>query len=121
MAQPRLWGLPERPGPAGQGVGRDGRAGDATREAPSAAFTQEAAQIISRGFSRGQLPDNIVILDKRRPTETDEEDEDAAAAIVESPDYISEPCARCGSFTLVESEDDGSLRCDTCGTQIAQV
>ncbi len=100
------------------GLGRG--AGDATREAPSTAFTQEAAQIISRGFSRGQLPDNIVILDKRRPAETDEDEVDAASAIIDSPDYISEACGRCGSFTLVESEEDGSLRCDTCGTQIAQ-
>ncbi|MCI4643972.1 MAG: TSCPD domain-containing protein [Hyphomonadaceae bacterium] len=102
------------------GLGRG--AGDATRPEAGSTFTQEAAQIISRGFSRGQLPDNIVILDKRRPQEddTDTEEVDAASIIVETPDYLGEACRRCGSFTLVESEEDGSVHCETCGNRLAQ-
>lgn len=98
------------------GLGRG--AGDATRT-PATPFSEEAAQIISRGFSRGQLPDNIVILDKRRaeaeagagptPGET-------IADALETPDYLAEPCPVCRSFTLVMSED-GEPVCDTCGAR----
>ena len=95
----------------------------------AAAFTPEAAQLISRGFSRGQLPDNIVILDKRRPG-ADADDAPAAesgpvsenetpgarlADALPDPDYLSEPCPHCGSFTLHAPGSGGDLICDTCG------
>jgi len=92
------------------GLGRG--AGDATRAEP-APFTSEAAQIISRGFSRGQLPDNIVILDKRRAGKAAEEPEEAAEAL--SPTYLSQACPACGSFTLFEAGPESHLACDTCG------
>jgi len=58
------------------GLGRG--LGDAIEKAGANNFTEEAAQLISRGFSRGQLPDNIVILDKRRPSPDENADEDAS-------------------------------------------
>jgi ribonucleoside-diphosphate reductase alpha chain len=92
------------------GLGRG--AGDATR-GETATFSTEAAQLISRGFSRGQLPDNIVILDKRRAEKAVEEPEVAAESL--SPEYTSRACPACGSFTLFEAGPDGHFACDTCG------
>lgn len=97
------------------GLGRG--AGDGTRH-ESVPFTEEAAQIISRGFSRGQLPDNIVILDRRRAEKLAEEEADAAAEdALEAPDYLSDACPVCGSFTLFEISEDGDIECDTCGEE----
>ena len=100
------------------GLGRG--AGDATREA--APFTEEAAQIISRGFSRGQLPDNIVILDRKRAEKIAEEEAEAVAEadeqeVLEAPDYLGDACPVCGSFTLFEISEDGDIECDTCGEE----
>ncbi len=88
---------------------------DGTRQ--PAELTAEAAKVISRGFSRGQLPDNIVILDKKRneKSEVDGEDADDDAP---QPDYIGEPCATCGSFTLYKDEEaDTQAICDACGAE----
>ncbi|MDX1292033.1 MAG: hypothetical protein R3265_04410 [Hyphomonas sp.] len=94
------------------GLGRG--AGDGTRE--PAEFTEEAAQLISRGFSRGQLPDNIVILDKKREEKLSEDDEEAET--LNAPDYLSEACPGCGSFTLFQTSEDGEAECDTCGQEL---
>ncbi len=67
-------------------------------------FPAEAAQIVSKGFSRGQLPDNIVILDKRR--KSGDEDE-------EQTTYLGDPCPSCGHFTLVMDGDE--VKCEACG------
>ncbi|KCZ57213.1 hypothetical protein HY29_00375 [Hyphomonas beringensis] len=93
------------------GLGRG--EGDATRQ--PAAFTEEAAQIISRGFSRGQLPDNIVILDKKREEKLTEEE--AEAEQQDMPEYLTEACPACGSFTLFQISEDGDVECDTCGEE----
>ncbi|KCZ94059.1 TSCPD domain-containing protein [Hyphomonas johnsonii] len=95
------------------GLGRG--AGDATRE--PAPFTEEAAQIISRGYARGHLPDNIVVLDKRRAEKQAESDADEESAELDAPDYLSDACANCGSFTLFAISEDGDTECDTCGEE----
>ena len=69
-------------------------------------FPAEAAQIVSKGFSRGQLPDNIVILDKRRKTAEEAE---------ETENYLGDPCPSCGHFTLISDGDD--VICEACGTK----
>lgn len=91
---------------------------DGTRDTP-AGLTGEAAKVISRGFSRGQLPDNIVVLDRRRASKQDEDeanaDESDDAAPIQ-PEYVSEPCPSCGSFTLYLAEPDAEhMNCDACG------
>ncbi len=79
----------------------------------------EAAHLISRGYSRGQIPDNIVILNtKREEREADAEQDEAnqqEAASEDSPAYLADACANCGSFTLYLDEVDGEIACDTCG------
>lgn len=78
----------------------------------------EAAHLISRGYSRGQIPDNIVILNKKREERDavrEEEEEIAADAEIEAPEYLSDACSSCGSFTLYQEEVDGETACDTCG------
>jgi len=90
---------------------------DGTREPVE--LTAEAARVISRGFSRGQLPDNIVVLDRKRNEKAELDAEDAATEEEDSaPDYIGEPCATCGSFTLYKDNDaDAQAICDACGAE----
>ncbi len=83
-----------------------------------APFDREAAKVISRGFSRGQLPDNIVVLAKKREERADQEravedDDDATAA----PEYLGDPCPSCGSFTLYATDEAGGAICDACGAR----
>ncbi|MEL6226957.1 MAG: TSCPD domain-containing protein, partial [Pseudomonadota bacterium] len=89
---------------------------DGTRETPE--LSAEAAKVISRGFSRGQLPDNIVILDRRRDEDSADGHSDAGSDVAEdesAPDYLADPCANCGSFTVFYDADRGEAVCDTCG------
>lgn len=82
----------------------------------------EAAHLISRGYSRGQIPDNIVILNKKREereAERDEAVEEAEESASAAPAYLPEACSSCGSFTLYQDEIDGDTVCDTCG-QVAR-
>ncbi|MEM5517304.1 hypothetical protein WNY37_10100 [Henriciella sp. AS95] len=90
---------------------------DGTREAPQP-LPDEAVQFISRGFSRGQLPDNIVILDKKRA----ERGEAASQANLDDPDdydpeYLAQPCPHCASFTLTTLPEEEALHCETCGQE----
>lgn len=79
------------------------------------AFTEDAAKLISKGFSRGQLPDNVVMFagkpagggaDPAAPSET--------KTAKEPVTYTGDPCPDCGHFTLRETTG-GSLVCDACG------
>ncbi|MEM9669305.1 MAG: hypothetical protein AAF950_10310 [Pseudomonadota bacterium] len=98
------------------GLGRG--VADGTRSS-AAELTGEAARVISRGFSRGQLPDNIVVLDRRRDGIESAEDEPTESAM-STPSYLGEPCPSCGSFTLYHSEEDqGETRCDACGQAVS--
>ncbi|MEO0981194.1 MAG: hypothetical protein AAFX03_00915 [Pseudomonadota bacterium] len=101
---------------AGQDVTHDGL-GRGLQD--GSGFDREAAKVISRGFSRGQLPDNIVILDKRRAEA--EAVEDAASAAEAAPAYLGEPCPECGSFTLYAVEEGGAAVCDACGAESSAV
>lgn len=92
------------------GLGRG--EGDATRDATP--ITGQAAQIISRGFARGLMPDNIVVLDKKR-AEKEVEEQAQVSEIDDSHEYLGDACSSCGSFTLYYAEDGDELACDTCG------
>ena len=106
----------------GDNVSHDGLGrglADGTRE-PKPEFTGEAARIISRGFSRGQLPDNIVVLGEARAERDDlaqNADEDAEASGAENlPQYLDTPCTSCGSFTLFKPDPASqSIHCEACG------
>ena len=95
------------------GLGRG--AGDATRDANE--ISDEAAQFISRGFSRGQLPANIVVLDKKRAEKEQAEKESDTELLNPETDYLDHPCPECGSFTVCTSDETGETACDTCGEQ----
>ena len=87
---------------------------DGTREAPQP-LPDEAVQFISRGFSRGQLPDNIVILERKRAERNEAASANAGAANEEDPeDYLGDPCPHCSSFTLMATGDEMVAHCATC-------
>ncbi len=99
------------------GLGRG--QGDTISRTDGAPLTGEAAQLISRGFSRGQIPDNIVILNKRREEKEAEARHQETAADGDTrpavPDYLPDPCQTCSSFTVYADPQDAQLTCDTCG------
>jgi ribonucleoside-diphosphate reductase alpha chain len=73
-------------------------------------------QLISRGFSRGVMPDNIVPFTARRVAERLEEAEGAPMTPQRSPEYLSDACPTCGHFTL--RPDDGVAVCEACGATV---
>jgi len=77
---------------------------------------ETAARLISRGFSRGAAPDNLVMLRPRPVVEGQRDRKDASAApAVQRPTqtgYRAEPCTACGHFTV---EQDG--KCAACGVK----
>ncbi len=121
--------LAEMDGLSSDGLGKG--EGDSTRNAPT---PQDAVQLISKGFSRGAIPDNIVFLDgagarSNDDTEiTEEAEQDAEVARPapitppsvpddeDQPNYLGDACPNCGHFTLVE--DDGVAICDACGATV---
>jgi ribonucleoside-diphosphate reductase alpha chain len=91
-----------------------------------AALEAEAAvKFISKGFSRGQAPDNIIVLPSRRPVERDRKEPGEASRRgadgrgrdgdrAEAPAYLGEACAACGHFTLLKASSGGVV-CAACG------
>ncbi|MCW5723823.1 MAG: hypothetical protein KIS81_02580 [Maricaulaceae bacterium] len=78
---------------------------------------EDASRLISRGFSRGALPDNVVLLASapRKPREDDEANTFTVKPKTTAPrPYNGDPCPECGHFTLIRSEL-GALTCDACG------
>jgi len=78
----------------------------------------DPASLISRGFSRGHLPDNVVMLGARKPDSGSASGAVAAsggpdAAREPAPHYHGEPCPECGHFTLMEA--GAALECGACG------
>jgi ribonucleoside-diphosphate reductase alpha chain len=87
-----------------------------------AALEAEAAvKFISKGFSRGQAPDNIIVLPSRRPVERDRKDAPTVAKETgrdqsSGPAYLGEACGACGHFTLLK-EGTGGVVCAACGAR----
>ena len=73
-------------------------------------------QLISKGFSRGVLPDNIVPFTARRVAERLEEEEGPPITAQRGADYLSDACPACGHFTL--RPDDGVAVCEACGATV---
>ncbi len=92
--------------------------GGGSQEGVEAPPAPRAEQLISRGFSRGHFPDNIVMLDSRRSPAASRVEQTAAPAITpqRNADYLSDPCPSCGHFTL--RPDDGVAICDACGAAV---
>lgn len=77
---------------------------------------EAAIRLMSRGFARGQAPDNLVVLaprgGARRPIETATESRSA------TPDaYEKDPCPECGHFTVARATG-GVLSCAACGCKV---
>jgi len=73
---------------------------------------ESAARLISRGFSRGASPDNLVMLRPRAVVESIRDRKEAQAAKQSPTGYRSDPCAACGHFTV---EQTGV--CAACGAK----
>lgn len=73
---------------------------------------ESAARLISRGFSRGAAPDNLVLLRPRAVVESigERRESKAAPARPAMTGYRAEPCAACGHFTVEQSG-----KCAACG------
>lgn len=77
---------------------------------------EDALRYISKGFSRGQLPDNVVMLTAdMRKAKADERQTCQTSSEVLPPDsYDGDPCPECGHFTVARL-NDGTLDCQACG------
>jgi ribonucleoside-diphosphate reductase alpha chain len=73
-------------------------------------------QLISRGFSRGVMPDNIVPFQSRKAGGRTEQEGAAPMTPQRSKDYLPDACPTCGHFTL--RPDDGVAVCDACGSVV---
>ena len=94
----------------------------------------DPASLISKGFSRGQLPDNVVMLGSRpKPGKSEDAAEGSGFEFDPKPksgggssggahverledhivNYHGDPCPECGHFTVIENA--GLLGCDACG------
>ena len=75
---------------------------------------ESAARLISRGFSRGASPDNLVMLRPRPVVENirDRREGKTGPAPRAVPGYRAEPCAACGHFTVEQSGV-----CAACGAK----
>jgi ribonucleoside-diphosphate reductase alpha chain len=78
--------------------------------------TVRPEQLISRGFSRGVMPDNIVPFQAPRAAGGRTETESAALTPQRPTEYLSDACPTCGHFTL--RPDDGVALCDACGAVV---
>jgi ribonucleoside-diphosphate reductase alpha chain len=79
----------------------------------------DPARFISRGFSRGAIPDNLVVLPgpgerPARPSAPPAVSGPARLAPIDpGKAYEGDPCPDCGHFTVHRAGDH--LRCDACG------
>jgi ribonucleoside-diphosphate reductase alpha chain len=88
------------------GMGR-GKKDGADADAPEELGPQSAARFISRGFSRGAAPDNLVFL----PTAN----RGPGLSNLEAADV----CAACGDLAVVRK--GASLICETCGARASRL
>ncbi len=100
-------------------VSHDGLGGGTSEgEEPTVPVVQpmRPEQLISKGFSRGVMPDNIVPFTARRVAERLEGAEGPPTTPQRGADYLSDACPACGHFTL--RPDDGVAICEACGATV---
>ena len=99
-------------------VSHDGLGGGASEgEEPTVPVQpMRPEQLISKGFSRGVMPDNIVPFTARRVAERLEGAEGPPTTPQRGADYLSDACPACGHFTL--RPDDGVALCEACGSTV---
>ncbi len=73
-------------------------------------------QLISRGFSRGVMPDNIVSFQTRKGADRSQQEGVVPLTPQRPLDYLSDACPTCGHFTL--RPDDGVAVCEACGAVV---
>jgi ribonucleoside-diphosphate reductase alpha chain len=74
---------------------------------------ESAARLISRGYSRGAAPDNLVMLRPRTVVENLRDRREAPkSARPAAAGYRADPCSACGHFTV----DQGGV-CAACGAK----
>ena len=82
----------------------------------AASEAESAARLISRGFSRGAAPDNLVMLRPRTEAKAEPSRRDTSRAPRGGgPRYSAEPCTACGHFTV---EENGV--CAACGAKASK-
>jgi ribonucleoside-diphosphate reductase alpha chain len=81
---------------------------------------EAAIRLMSRGFARGQAPDNLVVLAPRggARTPTDSAPERHRSPAKTEP-YEKDPCPECGHFTVARVAG-GVLSCAACGYKVRQ-
>ena len=101
-----------------ENVSHDGLGGGANEgEEPTGPVQpMRPEQLISKGFSRGVMPDNIVPFTARRLAERLEDTPGPGTTTPRGPDYLSDACPTCGHFTL--RPDDGVAVCEACGATV---
>ena len=91
---------------------------------------EDASHFISKGFSRGQVPDNILMF-ANSPTKSANSNENKDDLALETHisdntassahptrdinNYSGDPCPECGHFTVIQN-DHGHV-CDACGSK----
>jgi len=80
----------------------------------SAVDAEAAIRLMSRGFSRGQAPDNLVVLAPRNGARKPIESGSDARKSTASETYEKDPCPECGHFTVARATG-GVLSCAACG------
>ncbi|MBY0564671.1 MAG: hypothetical protein K2P58_10830 [Hyphomonadaceae bacterium] len=73
---------------------------------------ESAMRLISRGFSRGAAPDNLVVLRPKTVAESIQERREVKTPRATTSVYRNEPCSACGHFTV---QQDGA--CAACGAK----
>ncbi len=83
----------------------------------SAVDAEAAIRLMSRGFSRGQAPDNLVVLAPRNGARKPIESGGDAKRVSGPETYEKDPCPECGHFTVARATG-GVLSCAACGCKV---
>lgn len=72
-----------------------------------------ASKLISKGFSRGSVPDNLVTLPSLAQRKQQSKQISSSEENEQKPKYANCACENCGHFTVIQSNNLN--QCDACG------